>query len=167
MALRQKGCVLGLEAVDEAHEPRHLLAEGALRLVRRVGRHEGLAFGRRAEVVRDLRARVGRATFYAHFRNKHDLLLSDAERFCEMLERHFGDVPSIVVEPGVVNAEISRASTTSYLRVVPYGKDASVAEPLTQTRISELPQRHEPFAIILGCSDSRVPAEIIGKFRFR
>ena len=35
------------------------------------------------------RAGVGRATFYAHFRNKHDLLLSDAERFCELLERHF------------------------------------------------------------------------------
>lgn len=35
------------------------------------------------------RARVGRATFYAHFRNKNDLLLSDAERFFEALERHF------------------------------------------------------------------------------
>lgn len=35
------------------------------------------------------RAQVGRATFYAHFRNKHDLLLSDAERFFEMLERNF------------------------------------------------------------------------------
>ncbi|MFN2316527.1 MAG: TetR/AcrR family transcriptional regulator [Gemmatimonadales bacterium] len=35
------------------------------------------------------RARVGRATFYAHFRSKQDLLLSDAERFCEMLERQF------------------------------------------------------------------------------
>lgn len=35
------------------------------------------------------RAGVGRATFYAHFRNKNDLLLSDAERFFGMLERHF------------------------------------------------------------------------------
>lgn len=35
------------------------------------------------------RARVGRATFYAHFRNKDDLLLSDAERFFEFLERRF------------------------------------------------------------------------------
>ena len=35
------------------------------------------------------RANVGRATFYAHFRNKHDLLLSDTERFCEMLLAHF------------------------------------------------------------------------------
>jgi AcrR family transcriptional regulator len=33
------------------------------------------------------RARVGRATFYAHFRNKNDLLLSDAERFFGMLEQ--------------------------------------------------------------------------------
>lgn len=35
------------------------------------------------------RARMGRATFYAHFRNKHDLLLSDAERYFESLERRF------------------------------------------------------------------------------
>ncbi|HYW12593.1 MAG TPA: TetR/AcrR family transcriptional regulator [Longimicrobium sp.] len=35
------------------------------------------------------RAQVGRATFYAHFRNKHDLLLSDAERVFELLERQF------------------------------------------------------------------------------
>lgn len=39
------------------------------------------------------RARVGRATFYAHFRNKNDLLLSDAERFCEGLERWFQGEP--------------------------------------------------------------------------
>ena len=32
------------------------------------------------------RAGVGRATFYAHFRNKRDLFLSDYERFLEALE---------------------------------------------------------------------------------
>jgi carbonic anhydrase len=31
----------------------------------------------------------------------------------------------------------------------------------TQTRRSELAEGQEPFAIILGCSDSRVPAEIV------
>ena len=29
------------------------------------------------------------------------------------------------------------------------------------TRPAELPQQQEPFAIVLGCSDSRVPAEIV------
>jgi carbonic anhydrase len=32
---------------------------------------------------------------------------------------------------------------------------------VTQTRRSELAESQEPFAIILGCSDSRVPAEIV------
>jgi carbonic anhydrase len=31
----------------------------------------------------------------------------------------------------------------------------------THTRRSELTERQEPFAIVLGCSDSRVPAEIV------
>lgn len=35
------------------------------------------------------RAGVRRSTFYAHFRNKHDLLFSDAERFIGMLEEYF------------------------------------------------------------------------------
>ena len=35
------------------------------------------------------------------------------------------------------------------------------AAPDTQTRRSELVAGQEPFAIILGCSDSRVPAEIV------
>jgi carbonic anhydrase len=32
---------------------------------------------------------------------------------------------------------------------------------LTEARRAELTQNQEPFAIILGCSDSRVPAEIV------
>ena len=35
------------------------------------------------------------------------------------------------------------------------------APVVTQTRRSELAEGQEPFAIILGCSDSRVPAEIV------
>ncbi len=37
----------------------------------------------------------------------------------------------------------------------------SRAERTNQTRRSELTEGQEPFAIILGCSDSRVPAEIV------
>lgn len=35
------------------------------------------------------RAKVGRSTFYSHFRNTDDLLLSDAERFFRVLEAYF------------------------------------------------------------------------------
>lgn len=37
----------------------------------------------------------------------------------------------------------------------------SIETILTHTRREELAARQEPFAIILGCSDSRVPAEIV------
>ncbi len=43
-----------------------------------------------------------------------------------------------------------------------FASDAkSIASLSSQTRRSELAAGQEPFAIILGCSDSRVPAEII------
>src|SRR5690606_41940826 len=32
---------------------------------------------------------------------------------------------------------------------------------LTQTRRADLATSHRPFAIVLGCSDSRVPAELV------
>lgn len=47
------------------------------------------------------RAKVGRSTFYAHYRNMPDLLLTSAERYLGMLEAHFldGDVAGGRVAP--------------------------------------------------------------------
>ena len=45
------------------------------------------------------------------------------------------------------------------LRFVSNNRDTD--EFLSQARRSELAQGQEPFAIVLGCSDSRVPAEIV------
>jgi carbonic anhydrase len=38
---------------------------------------------------------------------------------------------------------------------------SALQDPLSHGRRAELAERQEPFAIILGCSDSRVPAEIV------
>ena len=43
-----------------------------------------------------------------------------------------------------------------------FAADARASEAfLTRTRRAELARTQEPFAIVLGCSDSRVPAEIV------
>lgn len=41
------------------------------------------------------------------------------------------------------------------------GNRRFVASRSTATRPTELPEQQQPFAIVLGCSDARVPAEIV------
>src|SRR5437868_11338491 len=50
------------------------------------------------------------------------------------------------------------------LRAGNHGFVASIRDPaatLTQSRPRQLPVAQAPFAIVLGCSDSRVPAELV------
>jgi len=42
-----------------------------------------------------------------------------------------------------------------------FASSISTSEPCVNARRAELPVGQQPFAIILGCSDSRVPAEIV------
>src|SRR5262245_38164285 len=42
-----------------------------------------------------------------------------------------------------------------------FAANAPRVDPYVETRRAELARSQEPFAIVLGCSDSRVPAEIV------
>ena len=76
------------------------------------------------------------------------------------------NAPSFRREPlgGLTQPVISGQEALARLREGNRGFVASMLDPaatLTQTRPRRLPHTQEPFAIVLGCSDSRVPAELV------
>lgn len=54
-----------------------------------------------------------------------------------------------------------RAGNHRFAAHVAQGSQGSGSLLQSQQRLAELPQDQKPFAIVLGCSDSRVPAEIV------
>ena len=64
---------------------RHLLSEALVELIREKGYN--------TITVTDIidRANVGRSTFYAHFRDKDDLLAGELDRVIDILDRHIPD----------------------------------------------------------------------------
>src|SRR5207302_2638101 len=65
---------------------------------------------------------------------------------------------------GLTQPMISGQEALARLRAGNHGFVASIRDPaatLTQPRPRLLPVAQAPFAIVLGCSDSRVPAELV------
>jgi len=79
--------------------------------------------------------------------------------------RHDGSISTYNVPPsGLTKPMISGQQALAQLREGNRRFVASIrdpAAPLSQPRPVRLPLVQEPFAIVLGCSDSRVPAELV------
>jgi AcrR family transcriptional regulator len=121
------------------------------------------------------RASVARATFYAHFRNKHDLLLSETERFCRLLEAHFlaraaaGRRVAPVAELFAHVAEyhgFQRALDRSGLREVVYGLVGGHLARIIEHRLATLSPEVDTAALPVAVTSRVLSAALIEMLRW-